>query len=268
MIRIAQGDANPKVVGLQILLNQRGANLNVDGIFGPKTRKAVVAFQSSRGLDMDGIVGKDALPRLLECTGLSVVDAVDITEESDLPNEPVEIKKAGGNPLLTGGMCNGVQAVVNEIRQEATGPSSILLLRFHGHGHAGSMGLAKGKGGWTDQSGNKVYVGPEEMSQIAVENIARLSPVLRTLAPYFVLFGSVELHGCHTGQGAAGSSLLTTLANLWGVPVSAGKNVQYGGAGQTFTFEGPVVTVYPNFADLRSWAKQVWKNYAGKSLAH
>jgi peptidoglycan hydrolase-like protein with peptidoglycan-binding domain len=42
---------------LQYLLRARGANLVVDGIFGPKTHAAVDTFQKSKSLGVDGIVG-------------------------------------------------------------------------------------------------------------------------------------------------------------------------------------------------------------------
>jgi hypothetical protein len=48
------------VVDLQCLLNQKNAaKLAVDGIFGSKTKEAVLAWQFKKGLDMDGIVGSN-----------------------------------------------------------------------------------------------------------------------------------------------------------------------------------------------------------------
>jgi len=53
---------NPYMTGsdvrwVQQRLNAHGAKLNADGVFGPKTSSAVVAFQRSYGLTADGIVG-------------------------------------------------------------------------------------------------------------------------------------------------------------------------------------------------------------------
>lgn len=42
---------------LQSKLNGKGANLGVDGSFGPKTLSAVKNFQQKHGLEVDGIVG-------------------------------------------------------------------------------------------------------------------------------------------------------------------------------------------------------------------
>jgi len=44
------------VRSLQYLLNARGAKLTVDGLFGPKTKAAVIAFQRSHGLVASGVV--------------------------------------------------------------------------------------------------------------------------------------------------------------------------------------------------------------------
>ena len=51
---------------LQEILKAYGFNCgNIDGIFGDKTYNAVVAFQKSRGLTMDGIVGQNTWKALL-----------------------------------------------------------------------------------------------------------------------------------------------------------------------------------------------------------
>jgi peptidoglycan hydrolase-like protein with peptidoglycan-binding domain len=50
---------------VQYLLRQRGFDLVVDGIFGPKTEDAVTSFQRSHGLAPDGIVGNQTWPALI-----------------------------------------------------------------------------------------------------------------------------------------------------------------------------------------------------------
>jgi peptidoglycan hydrolase-like protein with peptidoglycan-binding domain len=52
-----QGDSGAAVTELQQLLNAKGANIAVDGVFGDVTRAAVVQFQQQNGIVADGIVG-------------------------------------------------------------------------------------------------------------------------------------------------------------------------------------------------------------------
>jgi peptidoglycan hydrolase-like protein with peptidoglycan-binding domain len=56
---LRQGSTGPDVVRLQTLLKQHGFYMDgaVDGIFGPKTHQAVLVFQRSAGIAVDGIVG-------------------------------------------------------------------------------------------------------------------------------------------------------------------------------------------------------------------
>lgn len=72
LVRAALGDAPPParsfptlregargaaVLDLQAALSGAGMALAIDGDFGPATKRAVIAFQRSKGLEPDGIVG-------------------------------------------------------------------------------------------------------------------------------------------------------------------------------------------------------------------
>jgi len=60
MLVIKRGMVGAQVRDLQTALNViTGAGLKVDGIFGPKTEKAVRTFQTMFNLTTDGIVGKN-----------------------------------------------------------------------------------------------------------------------------------------------------------------------------------------------------------------
>ncbi|MBU5427876.1 LysM peptidoglycan-binding domain-containing protein [Tissierella pigra] len=68
---LRQGSRGADVVRLQQLLLGHGFNPGaIDGIFGPNTHSAVVAFQRSRGLTPDGIVGINTWTALgVNCSG-------------------------------------------------------------------------------------------------------------------------------------------------------------------------------------------------------
>ena len=54
---MARGSRGEDVADVQRLLKVRGAKVLVDGIFGENTESAVKAFQKSKKLKVDGIVG-------------------------------------------------------------------------------------------------------------------------------------------------------------------------------------------------------------------
>jgi len=54
---LRMGSRGPKVRMLQEALRDHGAPIAVDGIFGPATRAAVIAYQAIAGLKVDGLVG-------------------------------------------------------------------------------------------------------------------------------------------------------------------------------------------------------------------
>jgi hypothetical protein len=64
---LSLGDRGAEVVALQWQLNEKGAQLLVDGDFGRGTHAAVMAFQAEHGLDVDGVVG----PRTRAALGLA-----------------------------------------------------------------------------------------------------------------------------------------------------------------------------------------------------
>ena len=60
-----QGSTGEDVKTIQYLVTAQGHSTGVDGVFGPGTKSAVEAFQSSRGLGADGIVGPQTWPQLI-----------------------------------------------------------------------------------------------------------------------------------------------------------------------------------------------------------
>ncbi len=65
---VRRGDGGAEVRRLQSRLVELGAELEVDGAFGPATERAVSAFQRQRGLSADGVVGPQTWGALLEAT--------------------------------------------------------------------------------------------------------------------------------------------------------------------------------------------------------
>lgn len=56
---VKRGSVGNSARWLQWELNQNGANLKVDGVFGKKTQEEVKKFQKANNLVVDGIVGKN-----------------------------------------------------------------------------------------------------------------------------------------------------------------------------------------------------------------
>jgi hypothetical protein len=169
------------------------------------------------------------------------IDVIDATN----PSDDIEIKtlrSTGINPIVIYGTSGAVEQVTNDIIQRAARLGTIELLRFHGHGIPGVMSIGcGGVGSPDDHNGLSVWgLRPWSHSQTISTGLLRLKP-------YFGSRGRVELHGCSTGMGHIGQTLLLRLSSLWGVPVSAGTETQTGGCGQVqFTFEGPVTTARPD----------------------
>ena len=60
------GSEGPEVFALQYLLRHHGHEIPADGLFGPVTDQAVRTFQSERGLGVDGLVGGQTWPALVQ----------------------------------------------------------------------------------------------------------------------------------------------------------------------------------------------------------
>ena len=61
---VRQGDNNNAVRAAQTQLTKHGHNLVADGIFGPLTRTATIAFQQLHNLTADGIIGNQTWRQL------------------------------------------------------------------------------------------------------------------------------------------------------------------------------------------------------------
>ena len=251
-IYLHTGDRLPAVVSAQILLKQFvDPTVNVTGQFENSTRNAILKM-ATRFYRPNGnsITGQGWL-FLLRKSGLKVIDVIDGADPAQVSTISAIRMTQGAYPgahmILNGPASNSIGGVVSEIVKFA-GISSIMLLRFHGHGAPGYQGVSSGK-----------EFTPAEKNAINIDKLKDISSELNKISPCFVSFGSVELHGCETGQGPKGSQLLQKLAMLWGVPVSAGttKQVSGGMGSATFRFEGKPVIKTPLGGALEGWAKAV-----------
>jgi zinc D-Ala-D-Ala carboxypeptidase len=64
------GNQGAPVKALQRLLVHGGADLRVDGIFGPETEGAVKSLQTAKGLASDGMVGEETWPATIVQIGV------------------------------------------------------------------------------------------------------------------------------------------------------------------------------------------------------
>lgn len=243
-VYLRKNDKIPTVGILQKLLNRTGANLSVDGDFGNRTKTAVQNFQRNRRLGVDGIVGQVTWPRLLANESLPIIDCIDVFDPSLFNMETRDIRRAGGNPVLIGGMSNGVEQAITDILR--TVGNNVFLLRFHGHGASGVAGVSDGEG---------LNDGIDHRSSIDINNVRILMPILRRLAPIFGPYGNVQFMHCSTGRGPQGRNLLKQIAEGVGVPVTAAVRDQLGGGINTFRFEGPTYTAFPGGETLDSWSR-------------
>jgi peptidoglycan-N-acetylglucosamine deacetylase len=77
------GSSGTAVKQLQQALVNKGYKISMDGSFGPATRSAVMSYQSSQGLTVDGIVGPSTWSKLFSGTStITVTNSVTTTSSS------------------------------------------------------------------------------------------------------------------------------------------------------------------------------------------
>jgi peptidoglycan hydrolase-like protein with peptidoglycan-binding domain len=63
---LKRGSYGESVKWLQFqLVALNGAILNIDGVFGEQTEKAVIKYQEAKGLEVDGIAGEQTIKSLV-----------------------------------------------------------------------------------------------------------------------------------------------------------------------------------------------------------
>ena len=252
MIVVRPGERSPRVALIQILLNRAGNTLRVDGRFGPKTRAAVVAFQTSHHLSPDSVVGPETWRHLPLGDNTKVADVVDIGDPGVGGSAVAQLRSAGGTPIELGLMCAGVEQMVGSVMAQSGGAGKLALLRITGHGNLGRW--------MTVSVGDVVDLNRRDYGTWATEyhsyidwgHIDRLTPTLAQLRGCFAPYGMMEHGGCSLGSKAATRRLMHRLADLWEVPVSVGIGIQI----SILRFDGHTFTAYPRNGNLDSWSRR------------
>lgn len=241
---IREGDRLPTVGVLQKLLNARGASLNCDGIFGPRTRGALSEYQRQVRIPATGEVDQRTFASLFAPEGLRIADSIDVFDPEMMVDARM-VQETGGGPLLLGGMSLGVLQAVVELRSQ----QNLFLLRFNGHGSPGMMGVALGKG--------DIDVPFSDMTLENSRDAARLG-----LQGIFGPYGSIQMLGCRVGLGSRGQHFLQNLAHGFGVPVTGA--LTYQSVGSPFTLSGNTFTGFPGGMTLKTWCEAL-PEFVGKS---
>jgi len=258
MILVRPGEHSPRVALIQILLNRAGNALKVDGVFGPKTRAAVVEFQQSHRLAQDAVVGPQTWRHFPLGNNTTVVDVVDIGDPSVGGSAVEQLRTAGGNPIELGLMCAGVEQMVGAVMSRCGGAGKLALLRITGHGNLGRW-MTVSVGDVVDLSRRDYKVWATEYhSYIDWGHIDQLVPTLSRLRGCFAPYGIMEHGGCSLGSKATTRQLMHRLADLWRVPVSVGVGIQI----SILKFDGQVFTAYPGSGSLANWSQR----FRGTSL--
>ncbi|MDN5901092.1 MAG: NlpC/P60 family protein, partial [Brachybacterium sp.] len=105
--KLRWGSRGGAVQDLQSALNDNGANLAVDGVFGPRTHSAVKGYQSSSGLLVDGVVGPQTRGAL-NGAGVSTGGASVSSSSSSSTSSIVDAARSAlGSPYSWGGTSLG-----------------------------------------------------------------------------------------------------------------------------------------------------------------
>ena len=266
MFNVNHGELSPRVTLLQVLLNSHacagadGKRLTVDGSYGRNTRAAVAAAGKMIGVgDMSGNAATPALiQRLLADVDLSVITTVDLGDPA-LQADVDAFRRNFDDPILLGGMCNGLVQMVQDVRSRAV-DGHVAALRLDGHGNLGewltvSVGsVAHLRTGTPAERQEYAAIAQEIYSYIGAENFGKVNGLIAPLSQIFAPFGFAEHLGCTLGARPKTQAMLRKLATLWGVPIRVGVQTQP--IGSVMDIKGPAFTAFPGGHSLLSWSRQ------------
>lgn len=179
----------------------------------------------------------DNLPQQNMFLWAGVYDVVNLAG-SGLTVEKSALNGIGAAPIIINRMDNGVDYMVEQLRQRVLQTGTIDLLRIHGHGGPGVQTISCSK----DLRSMDMK---KTRSILSYYNFEHIRPCLEKMKGYFAPNAQVWLMGCEVGAKFEGKWLIAKLAQLWRVQVTAGIPIQKGGGLDTFQFEGQTATAYP-----------------------
>lgn len=157
---------------------------------------------------------------------------------------------------------NAVDYAVDEVVRSSGISGKIGLLRFHGHGLSGyqsvngrvmsrwrndmDIRLGLRTNAQVESQVNKEHKNPNSRVAISRWNLGTIGPSISRLKSVFSDGAEVWLMGCWVGSGKDGLRLVNALAQILGVTVKAGSDVQFAGydvatSSSNYLHEGPIV---------------------------
>lgn len=122
-VTLRQGSRGTAVMNMQTTLDMGSCGaygLVADGIFGPRTRAAVISFQSSRGLGIDGLVGPQTKNALVLCSNQALPNPTPTPgNNGNLQGGAGSINLTALNSNVTGNVAEGDSERVLGFRIEA-----------------------------------------------------------------------------------------------------------------------------------------------------
>lgn len=125
---------SPPYPGYYLLLGSKGANVSimqsylngiknemypelprlaVDGIFGPDTKTAVVAYQALAGLKADGIIGEDTWQSII-----ADYESLPVPPAEEYPGTPLDIGSRGVHTAVIQGKLNALSTIYTAIKKQ------------------------------------------------------------------------------------------------------------------------------------------------------
>ena len=255
------GDRLPAVGILQKLIDRRlpeDTEIAITGVFNLSTQ-TYLGLSIGRMTRVPYRVEESTWQQLSEGVRLDIVDCADIIasnqEELALQHVEADLVSAIREEVI-----DGIQYLVRNVVSSTTN-NSIFMLRIHGHGNNGFLGISVGTGSMT-QRYQAIH---QHLTDVELEQL--LSP----LRPKFSRYGCVQFMHCLSASGNEGMRLLDRVSQVLGVPVTGARETQYAGTTSivepgnifrssfdtTFYYEGPTYTAFPDDLTLQTWCNSL-----------